>query len=209
MYLFTRSRRVDPEHFMKAMESVGELTEHGRKVTGRQIDAWSAVMSPEIGTIVWSLWAEKIGDIEAAGDALTADGGFMKLLEKSDELFDGPYVDGLATLVHGDVNLDDTSFEYVGVAIATLANGRLQEGIAAGVEIADQVTKDTGDNTLFTVNTTGIFGGVAWITPMANAAAVDAGELALMASAEWLPLLDRVGGVFNPGATQTLYRRIA
>jgi hypothetical protein len=209
MYLFTRSRRVDPEHFTKAMESVLDITEHGRRITGRRVDAWTAVMSPEVGTIVWTLWSEKIGEIEQAGDALAADGGFMKLVEKYDDLYEGPYVDGIATVVHGDANPDDTSFEYVGVAVATLANGHLQEGIAAGIEIAEQVTKATGDSTLFTVNTTGIFGGVAWITPMANAAAVDAGELALMASAEWLPLLDRVGNVFNPGATQALYRRIA
>jgi hypothetical protein len=209
MYLFTRSRRVEPEHFVKAMESVGELTEHGRKITGRQIDAWSAVMSPEVGTIVWSLWAEKIGEIEQAGDALVADGGFMKLVEKTDDLFDGPFVDGIATLVHGDLNLDDTSFEYVGVATATLATGHLQDGIAAGIEIADHVKQATGDDTLFLVNTTGIFGGVAWVTPMANSAAVDDGEVALMASAEWLPLLDRVGSAFNVGAAQALYRRIA
>ena len=209
MYVFTRSRRVDPEHFTKAMESVVELTEHARKITGRQIDAWTAVMSPEVGTIVWSLWAEKIGDIEQGGDALAADSGFMKLVEKYDDLYEGPYVDGIATVVHGDVDPSDTSYEYVGVAVATLANGRLQEGIAAGIEIAEAVTKATGDNTLFTVNNTGIFGGVAWITPMANVAAVDAGEAALTASAEWLPLLDRVGSAFNPGASQGFYRRIA
>ena len=209
MYLFTRSRRVDPGDFAKAMESVGEITAHARKVTGQQIDAWSAVMSPEVGTIVWSLWAEGLAQIEQAGDALAGDSGFMKLVEKADDHFDGPYADGIATLVHGDVNLDDNSFEYVGVATATLATGHLQDGIAAGIEIADHVTKVTGDNTLFTVNTTGIFGGVAWITPNANAAALDAGEAALMASAEWMPLLDRVGSAFNPGAAQAIYRRIA
>jgi len=209
MYVFTRSRRVDPEHFTKAMESVGDLTEQARRITGRQIDAWTAVMSPEVGTIVWTLWSETIGDIEQGGDALAADGGFMKLVEKYDDLYDGPYADGIATVVHGEVDVTDSSFEYVGVATATLANGHFQDGIAAGIEIAEHVTKATGDNTLFTVNTTGIFGGVAWITPMVNAAAVDAGELALMASAEWLPLLDRVGSAFNPGAAQGFYRRIA
>ena len=155
MYLFTRSRRVDPGDFVKAMASVGEITDHARKVTGQQIDAWSAVMSPEVGTIVWTLWAEGLAQIEQAGDALVGDAGFMKLVEKTDDHFDGPYADGVATLVHGDVNLDDNSFEYVGVATATLATGHLQVGLAAGIEIADHVTKVTGDNTLFTVNTTG------------------------------------------------------
>ena len=208
MYLFTRSRRIDPGEVVKGMGSVVEITDHARKVTGQQIDAWGAVMSPEIGTVVWTLWAEGMAQIVQAGDALTADEGFMKLVEKSDDYFDGPYVDGIATLVHGDLNLDDNTAEYVGVATATLATGQLQAGLAAGIEIADHVTKVTGDNTLFLVNSTGPFGGVAWITPNADIAAVDAGEAALMASAEWLPLLDRVGSAFNPGAAQAIYRRI-
>jgi hypothetical protein len=209
MYLFTRSRRVHTGKFAKAMESVVETTEHARKITGRQIDAWSAVMSPEIGTIVWSLWAESMAEIIAAGDALVADSGFMKLVEKDDDHFEGPFIDGIANLVHGEVDITDTSFEYVGVATATLVNAHLQEGVAAGIEIADHVTKVTGDNTLFMVNTTGIFGGVAWVTPTADAVALDAGEAALTADGEWLALLDRVGGAFQPGAAQAIYRRIA
>ena len=208
MYLFTRTRRVDPGEIVKAMEAVAELTEHGRKITGHQIDAWSAVMSPEAGTIVWSFWAEGIAQIEQAGDALVADSGFMKLVEKTDDHFDGPYADGIATLVHGEPNLDDNSAEYVAVATATAANGRLQEAMAAGIEIADHVTKVTGDSTLFLVSTTGPFGSVAWITPNANAAALDAGEAALMADADWLPLLDRVGTAYTQDAAQAIFRRI-
>ena len=154
MYLFTRSRRVDPGEFVKALESVGEITEHARKITGQQIDVWGASMSPEVGTVVWTLWAENMAQIEAAGDALVADSGFQKLVEKADDHFDGPYADGLATLVHGDLNLDDDTAQYVGVATATLATGQLQSGLAAGIEIADHVTKVTGDNTLFLVNST-------------------------------------------------------
>jgi hypothetical protein len=209
MYLFTRSRRIDDGDFAKAMESVAELTDHGRKITGRRVDAWSAVLSPEVGTIVWSLWADTMAQVIEAGDALVADAGFMKLVEKTDDHFDGPYVDGIAALVHGDVDVEDTSFEYVGVATATAANGRLQQAIAAGIEIADHVKKVTGDNTLFVVNSTGPFGGCAWITPMADSGAVDAGEAALMADADWLPLIDRVGTAFAQDAAQAIYRRIA
>ena len=209
MYLFTRSWRVDPEHLGKALEWVGEVTELDRKITGKQIDAWAASLSPELGTVVWTLWAETIAEIQDTGDQLSADSAFLKAVEKGAHFFDGQATDGLAVLVHGDVNLDDNSFEYVGVATASLANGRLQDGMTAGVEIADHVTKATGDNTLFVVNTTGLFGGVAWLTPMADSAAVDAGEAALMADANWLGLLDRVGSVFNPGAAQSIYRRVA
>jgi hypothetical protein len=200
---------MDAEHLVKAMEWTGEITEMGRKVTGTQIDAWSAVLSPELGTVVWSMWAESMAQIQGAGDQLAADSAYLKLVEKGADYFDGPAADGLATLVHGELNLDDNSAEYVGVATATLATGQLQTGVAAGIEIADHVTKVTGDNTLFVVNSTGIFGGVAWITPAADVTALDAGESALMADAEWLPLLDRVGGSFNPGAAQSIFRRLA
>jgi hypothetical protein len=209
MYLFTRSRRVHPGKFGKAMETVVETTDQARKITRQQIDAWSAVMSPEIGTIVWTLFAENLATIEQAGDALVADAGFMKLIEKDDDRFDGPYVDGLSTLVHGELDLSDNTAQYVGVATATPANGQLQAALAAGIEIAEHVTKVTGDNTLFFVNNTGIFGGLTWVTPAVDAAAVDAAEAALMASAEWLPLLDRVGGAFTPGGAQSLFRRVA
>jgi len=209
MYLFTRSWRLDPEHLGKALEWVGEVTELDRKITGKPIDAWGAALSPELGTVVWSVWAETIAELQETGDKLNADAAFLKAVEKGSHYFDGPAQDGLAALVHGEVNLDDNSFEYVGVATATLANGRLQDGMTAGIEIAEHVSKVTGDNTLFLVNSTGIFGGVAWVTPMADAAAVDAGEAALMADANWLALLDRVGSVFNPGAAQAIYRRMA
>ena len=209
MYLFTRSWRVDPEHIVKALEWTGEITETGRKITGLQIDAWNAVLSPELGTVVWTLWSESIAQIQEAGDALMADAGYLKAIEKGADYFDGQAADGLATLVHGELNLDDNSFEYVGVATATAANGQLQAAFAAGIEIADHVTKVTGDNTLFIVNTTGPFGGLTWVTPAADAAAVDAAEAALMASADWLPLLDRVGQAFTPGGAQSLFRRLA
>jgi hypothetical protein len=208
MYLFTRSWRMDAEHVTKATAWVGEITEMGRKVTGMPIDAWTAVLSPELGTVVWSMWAESIAQIQNAGDQLAADSGYLKSVEKGADYFDGAASDGLAALVHGSLDVEGKD-EYVGVATATLATGHLQDGVAAGIEIADHVTKVTGENTLFLVNTTGLFGGVAWITPNADIAAVDAGEAALMADTGWLPLLDRVGSVFNPGAAQALFRRLA
>ena len=209
MYLFTRSWRVDPEHIVKGLEWTGEITETGRKITGLQIDAWNAVLSPELGTVVWTLWSESIAEIQRAGDALMSDAGYLKAVEKGADYFDGQAADGLATLVHGELNLDDNSFEYVGVATATAANGRLQDAAAAGIQIADHVTKATGNTTLFVVNTTGPFGGCAWLTPNADAAALDAGEAALMADAEWLPLLDRVGTAFVNDAAQAIFRRLA
>jgi hypothetical protein len=209
MYLFTRSRQLDTVDFGGAMEWVVAATAAVQSTTGRDVNAWTAVMSPEVGTVVWSMWAGSLAEVTVAGDQLAASSDWQKLVEKGDKFFSGPVVDGLASVVHGTPDLAAGPPEYVGVATAAAAPGRLSDAIGAGIEIADHVTKATGQNTLFTVNSTGVYGGVSWITPSADIGEVDAGEAALMADPEWLKLIDRVGTAFNAGAAQSIFRRIA
>ncbi|GMU79944.1 MAG: hypothetical protein AMXMBFR46_27330 [Acidimicrobiia bacterium] len=208
MYLFVRSRRLDPGEASAGMEAVVKLTEAARAVTGRQIDAWAAVMSPEVGTIAWTLWAEHLTDIEAAGDALAADSSFAKLVEKVDDHFDGPVTDGLAMLVHGAPDLAGDPPTYVAVVTATAANGRLMDAITGGIEIAEMATKLGGQPTMLAVAATGAYGGLMWMTPSPDIATLEAGEAAVNADPGFMSLVDGFGTAYAPGATQTLYRRI-
>ena len=161
MYLFTRSRRVDPGDVTKAMEWAGEITEQAARSRARQIDAWTAVMSPELGTVVWTLWAESIGEIEdRRRPARRPTPGYMKSVEKGADHFDGPVADGLATLVHGDPGPRRRPGEYVGVATATAANGRLKDAIAGGIEIADHASPRSPATTRCS----------SWATPARSAA---------------------------------------
>jgi hypothetical protein len=209
MYLFTRQRRTDPGEPLKAMEWAVEATAKAKEVTGREIDAWTAVMSPQVGTVVWSLWADHLAEIEAAGDALAADAAFMKLVEKGDDYFDGPLEDGLASLVHGAPDPDAPPPNYVVVATAVAAPGRLGAAITSGIEIADLATRVSGQDTLFVVGSTGPYGQMAWLTGAPDLATVEAGEAALMADPDWIDLLERVGTDYQPNAAQAIYRRIA
>ena len=59
-------------------------------------------MSPEIGTVVWIMWAEEIGPDPAKRATHSPATPGLKLVEKADDHFDGPYADGIATLVHGE-----------------------------------------------------------------------------------------------------------
>jgi hypothetical protein len=209
MYLFTRSRRIGSADFAGTMDWIGTATGSVRSITGRDVNAWAAVMSPEFGTVVWSMWAESLAEVAAAGDGLAASSDWQKLVAQGDEFFEGPVVDGLASVVHGTPDPNAEPPEYVTVATAAAAAGRIGDAIAGGIEIADHVTKTTGQPTIFTVNATGLYGGVSWLTPSENIDAVDAGESALMADAEWLKLIDRVGPAYTPGAAQAIFRRIA
>ena len=74
--------------------------------------------------------------------------------------------------------------------------------------IAEHATRVSGQNTLFMVNSTGPFGGCAWLTGSPDIDTVESGEDALMADPEWLKLIDRVGTAYNDDAAQALYRRI-
>jgi hypothetical protein len=207
MYLFTRSRRVGSPDFAGAMGWVATVTEQVRGITGQPVDAWGTVMSPDAGTIVWSMWAEHLSDVEQAGDKLGASSEYAATVKDGDGFFDGPIVDGLASLVHGAPD-PDAEVNYVSVATAVAAPGHLSDAITGGIEIADHATRVSGQPTLFLVNATGPYGGCAWVTGSPDVGVVETGESALMSDPEWLKLIDRAGIAYTPEAAQTLYRRI-
>jgi hypothetical protein len=150
-----------------------------------------------------------MADVVEAGDKLATSASWDDLLRRGLEHFEGPIVDALAELVFGVPNRDAGPPEYVSVVSAVAANGRLSDAIAAGVELAQHTTKVTGHPAMFAVNTTGVFGGVGWMVPSPDIAGVDAARAALMADSDWLPLIDRVGSAYAPGAAQSMHRRIA
>ena len=207
MYLFTRSRRMGAGDFAGALTwSVG-VTEQVRTITGHQVDAWGSVLSPDAGVVVWSMWAEHLSDLEQSSDKLMASPEYLETVAAGDEFGEGPVVDSLATLVHGDLD-PGASASYVTVASAVAAPGHLSDAITSGIEIADHATRVSGQSTLFVVNSTGAYGGCAWLTAAPDIDTVERGEADLMGDPEWLKLIDRVGTAYNNDAAQAMYRRI-
>jgi hypothetical protein len=209
MYLFTRTIRMGGGDPAGAMGWSASITEQVRSITGFGVDAWASVMSPDAGTVVWSIWVEHLSEIEQGGDKLAASGDYLASVKTGQEFIDGPVVDGLSTLVHGAPDLSGDPPNYVTAAQAVAAPGRLSDAITSGIEIADHAAKLTGLPTMFVVNSTGAYGGCAWLTGCPDVDAVEHGEAALMGDPEWLKLIDRVGTAYNPDASQAIYRRIA
>jgi hypothetical protein len=184
------------------------VTEQVRTITGRQVDAWGSVMSPDAGLVVWSTWIEHLSELEQASDKLMAAPEYLESVKAGNQFSEGPVVDGLAMLVHGEIDLAAGPPSYVTVANAVDAPGHLSDAIAAGIEIADHATRVSGLNTLFVVNSTGPYGGCAWLTGSPDIETVESGESALMTDPEWLKLIDRLGTAYNNDAAQAIYRRI-
>jgi hypothetical protein len=207
MYLFTRSRRMAVGDPAGAIAWAVGVTEQVRTITGRQVDAWGSVLSPDAGVVVWSTWVEHLSELEQASDKLMVAPEYLESVAAGDAFGEGPMVDGLATLVHGEID-PAANAGYVGVASAVAAPGHLSDAITSGIEIADHATRVSGQNTLFVVNTTGAYGGCAWLTASPDIDTVERGEAALMSDPEWLKLIDRVGTAYNNDAAQAIYRRI-
>ena len=66
-----------------------------------------------------------------------------------------------------------------------------------------------GVSTLFAMATTGLYGGVSWFTGAPTIAAFEAAANAINADPAFVESVDSGGGLFQTGATQTSYRRVA
>src|SRR5262245_17634629 len=118
MYLFTRAGRFGPGSARDAVSFVGEVTEQVRQISGRDVHAWTASMSPELGTVVWATFAEDLEHLEQANDKLNASDGFLDLADRGAKLFAGPLTDSLAQVAAGEVDLSGPTPNYVSVARA-------------------------------------------------------------------------------------------
>lgn len=185
-----------------AMEAAGKV----KQITGLEIGVWTTMFSPEVGTLVWSAQAEHLAEFETATDKLAADNGYLDWVASLDPFFEGPLVDGVLEVVHGELSGERPG--YVGVTTAVCANGALASAMAGGVEVAQAATRITGNTTLFCASLTGHYAGVAWVSGVADLAAFEQAGAAFAASPEWLALIDRIGPSFGPNPESTIYRRI-
>ena len=208
MYLFTRAGQLGPGAVREGIAFVTTINEKVHQETGLDIHTWGASMSPELGTVVWATVVESLEELEAAQAKLAVSDSFLEMAEKGAHLFAGPLQDGLAQIVTGAFDRSAPLPAYVSVARAVVANGRLSDGMAAGVEIAELATEITGIPTSFLVDATGAYGGCRWNSGVADIGTLDRSQAALMADERWLQLLDRVGTCFQDGASQSIYRRI-
>jgi hypothetical protein len=208
MYLFSRTRAADPGRFTAALAFATEITATARAVTGLEISAWTSVMSPSAGDIVWTAFFETLAEWEVATDKLAADAVYNSAVEQADELFTGPVIDQMASLL-SPLGEGEPEATYVAVVTAVAANGQIGAAVQHGLAIAEAATKLGGLNTVFAMATTGPYGGVSWFSGAPTIAALQAAEDAINADPAFVELVDSGGNLFQTGATQTIYRRLA
>jgi len=143
-----------------------------------------------------------------AGGKLAADADYGAAVAGGGELFTGSVADGLLNVISG-MPSEPTDYAYVTAVHATAANGQIGAAMQQGVALAAAATATGGLNTVFGAEVTGQYGGVRWLTGAPSIAAMEESMHAINGDPSFLALVDAGGAVYQPNATQALFRRIS
>ena len=96
------------------------------------------------------------------------------------------------------------------VTQAVAATGKMPEAVAWAVDMAQHASSVTGTNVSLLVNAYGDFGGMAFISTVADMGVADASAEALRADADYIAKIGASAGLFVDGsAHQSLLQRLA
>lgn len=210
MYFFSRTARVRNGQAQQAMEWAVELTGRVNAIADIEVQLWSSMLSPGLGTIAWSSFVPDLVALDTANGKLSADASFMSATASSGELIvEGSFDDIVLQLVHtaGEPAAD---VQVAGIVTSAIAAGGLARGLEVGVEIARRGHELSGVATSFLVATTGPYGGCAWISGASTLEELEQGEQLVNTNPDFLAFLDReAAGLFRPEVSQqTMWRRL-
>lgn len=206
MYIFARSRAINPAQGRAASAVAVEAGTRASEIIGVPVFVWATIFSTDGPGVFWSARFDHLADAIAADDTLFADEGFAQWVQDNDGLFVGTPSDVISQVVHGAPTGPPKA--YVQLTRAVCANGSLSEAMGFAIEFAETATRITGVDAMVVSPVTGPYGAVGWISTVDDLAEVEAANAALAASDEWLKLVDRGGHAFAPGARTSIARRI-
>jgi hypothetical protein len=209
MYLFSRRGRVTAGAVNDALAWAAQFPGLVKNVSGLDVELWSQVLSPEVGTLAWTTFVPDIATLETAMDKLQADPTYVAEGDRGLQFMPGGIDDNLAVLVHGDLD-PERRLEYVMVTEGRLASGRMGKGISTAVEISTKVQEITGIPASVFTSTTGAIDEVAWMVGYTNVAEMDTATAAIAGDPSFTKFIDERSEVFAAGssAVSLLYRRI-
>ena len=168
-------------------------------------------MSPGNGTLTWTTFVEDLTTLETAEAKLMVEDAFVAEIERGVGFMTEAGIDDeLAQVLHGEID-PSRDPRYAAVVRSVVVPGGFAKGVEAGIEIARRATELGGQPTTFLLATTGMYGGVAWVTGADSLAELERAEQAVNADPGFVQYIDEVApGAFQPGVTtQAIYTRIA
>jgi hypothetical protein len=188
-----------------------EVTAHVNAKTGLDVSLWGSVFGYPVGTIAWSTMVEGRAQLSGEMAQLATDNAYLDLALKAQQWVTGPAEDNFRSVVHGGPG--DTPPAVGAVASVTealAATGKMPEAVAWAVDMAQHASNVTGTAVSLLVNAYGDFGGMAFISTVADMGVADAAGDAVQSDSDYITKIGASSGLFVDGsAHQSLLRRIA
>lgn len=203
MYLFSRTTIAALGRQFDAVPAALEVAEMVGRITGRDVNVFTVRFGAPMGTIMWSVRAESIADLQESTDKLMADPGYLEKVESMNGLFMAPAEDRFARIVTGP---SEATSKYYGITRAAMMTGKFADAMALGVEAAEYIGKSTKAPAAFLKAAYGGFGDVTWVTGFDSMDQVDAFDDWQMSDSGYHSIVERAGGLFveNSGHTSLI-----
>ena len=210
MYQFARILTLQGDT-RETMPWAVEITAHVNANTGMDVALWGSVFGYPTGTVAWSTMVEGRAHLSGEMAKLPTDTAYLDLAVKAQDWVTGPAEDVFRSVVHGGPGDAPPAVGAVAsVTQAVAATGKMPEAVAWGVDMAQHATSVTGVAVSLLVNAYGDFGGMAFISTVADMAAADASSDALQSDADYIAKIGASTGLFVDGsAHQSLLQRLA
>ncbi len=208
MYIFSRSTIAALGRQFDAIPAAVGIAELVTKLTGDEVNVFTARFGAPQGSVMWSARMESMADLQAMTDKLMADAGYLEMLESMNGLFMAPAEDRLGRVLTGPI--EAASSKYYGITRAAMVNGKQADALAFGVKTAEYIGKSLGTQSAFTKASYGGFNDVTWLVGFDSEADVDAFADWEMSDSGYHDILAEAGDLFveNSGH-QSLIEKIS
>lgn len=207
MYLFTRRGQFLPGQIQETLNLAKSITQKVSDVTGLQTGLYTSFASPQVNQLIWAANVDTLTRLEDAENKLLGDEAYTDQVDRlSAYLTPMGLTDSLSTYVQG--NIDPAGrISHVSTVQSTIQPGFLQQGLEIGIQIAERVTKLSGVECALLSDTTGVYGGVRWITAHDSMQSLQNTEDKLNNSQDFIKFIDEnAAGLFSPDSVRIARR---
>ena len=98
MYLFSRRARLRPGNTRQSLAWATEQTERVARISGLEVNLWSQVFSPAMGTLVWAAFVPDLTALEDANDKLMVEDEYLSAIDAGASFFEKAFSSAGATV---------------------------------------------------------------------------------------------------------------
>jgi len=207
MYIFRRTRTMEPSAVLDARAFAVDIAAQASKVAGRPVSPIEMIFGGPPGTISWTMPVNDMADLGERLAALEADAGFVQSVVAGAKFFTGNAEDNIFQLIANGIETTDSALYSALAAIAR--PGAIGDAVAFGLK-TQAYLQNAGFSTAFGPSLYGPFGEVGWIVAADSMAELDRLQEFMTTDAGYAELSSEAAVLFEPGTgVRQLSRRIA